>query len=149
LKLTLDTNVLVYATDPRSGDRHVLAKALIGRVSTASTILTMQALGEFFNVMTRKVRVPAAAARTTIAAWRRLFDVTTADEAAYDLAFAACEQHSLSFWDALLWATAMRAGCTTILTEDFQDGRSLGGVTFLNPFDPRNARRLDRVLPKL
>lgn len=147
--LTFDTNVLIYAADPESGDRHRTAKALIERVSRERSVLTMQALGEFYSAMTRKIRVPARTARAMTSAWRHLFDVVTADEAAYDLAFDSCERHSLSFWDALLWATSVRAGCTTILTEDFQDGRSLGGVTFLNPFDPKNARRLDRVLPAL
>jgi predicted nucleic acid-binding protein len=44
------------------------------------------------------------------------------------------QQHGLQFWDAMLWATARRAGCSLIATEDFQDGRTLGGVTFRNPF---------------
>jgi predicted nucleic acid-binding protein len=43
-------------------------------------------------------------------------------------------QHKLQFWDAVLWATARRAGCTTLFSEDMQDGRSLGGVTIRNPF---------------
>jgi predicted nucleic acid-binding protein len=34
----------------------------------------------------------------------------------------------------MLWATARRAGCRLIVTEDFQDGRELGGVRFVNPF---------------
>jgi predicted nucleic acid-binding protein len=39
----------------------------------------------------------------------------------------------------MLWATLDQAGCRTLLTEDFQDGRTLGGVTFLNPFELANS----------
>ncbi len=49
----------------------------------------------------------------------------------------------------MLWATARRAGCRLLLSEDFQDGRDLGGVLFLNPFDPANRRLLDLALPEL
>lgn len=34
----------------------------------------------------------------------------------------------------MLWATARRAGCRLLLSEDLQDGRFLGGVLFRNPF---------------
>ena len=78
-----------------------------------------------------------------------MFPIVSADENTLNAALAAALDHSISFWDAMLWATARQAGCDCILSEDFQDGRSLGGVTFLNPFEPRNAPRLDRVLPKL
>jgi predicted nucleic acid-binding protein len=46
----------------------------------------------------------------------------------------AVEQHSLSFWDAMLWAVVKQAGGTLLLSEDLQDGRELEGVRFRNPF---------------
>ena len=42
--------------------------------------------------------------------------------------------HRISFWDALLVQTARRAGCTTLLTEDLQDGRRFDGIVVRNPF---------------
>ncbi len=42
--------------------------------------------------------------------------------------------HGWPFWDAMIWATAKRAGCRLLLSEDGQDGRTLGGVTIVNPF---------------
>ena len=56
------------------------------------------------------------------------------------------ESHRISFWDAMLWATARRAGCGAILTEDFQDGRLLGGVRFINPFVDENEARVAALL---
>jgi predicted nucleic acid-binding protein len=71
-----------------------------------------------------------------------------ADLRAFDGALAATRQHRLPFWDAMLWATVQQAGCRLLLSEDFRDGRSLGAVTFVNPFEPSNAKLLARALPR-
>ncbi len=42
--------------------------------------------------------------------------------------------HQLQFWDALLITTAIRAGCSLLLSEDGQHGRTFGGLTIVNPF---------------
>lgn len=34
----------------------------------------------------------------------------------------------------MMWATAKRAGCRILVSKDGQDGRTLGGVTIVNPF---------------
>jgi predicted nucleic acid-binding protein len=49
----------------------------------------------------------------------------------------------------MFWATVQQAGCQLLVSEDFQDGRRLGQVTFLNPFAPTNQALLDRALPPL
>ena len=41
--------------------------------------------------------------------------------------------YSLSYFDAQLWATARLNQVPLLLSEDFQDGRLLEGVRFLNP----------------
>jgi predicted nucleic acid-binding protein len=48
----------------------------------------------------------------------------------------------------MLWATVQQAGCRVLLSEDFQDGRKLGKVKFLNPFEPGNQPLVERVLPR-
>jgi len=145
----LDTNVLVYTANTKDLARHTIAMEVDYRAGAADSVLTLQSLAEFVRVMTGKVGMTHADVRRYIDAWRRVFRVKAADERAFGDALEAMAEHSIPIFDALLWATARRAGCTTIPTEDFQDGRGLGGVTFLNPFDPKNARRLDRILPKL
>jgi predicted nucleic acid-binding protein len=44
------------------------------------------------------------------------------------------EHHSFSFWDAMIVEAALLSGATTLLSEDLQDGRSIGELTFRNPF---------------
>ena len=72
--------------------------------------------------------------------------MTAADDSALIDAIDAVERHRFSFWDAMLWAAARRAGCSAILSEDMQHGQRLGGVVFLNPFAADAATRLAPLL---
>jgi predicted nucleic acid-binding protein len=60
--------------------------------------------------------------------------IVAADEACLVDALDAVADHDWSFWNAMIWATAKRAGCRLLISEDGQDGRTLGGVTIVNPF---------------
>jgi predicted nucleic acid-binding protein len=77
---------------------------------------------------------------------RVVLSVHAADERDFDRATSG-DRHGLSFWDAMLWATADRVGVRYLLTEDFRDGRTLGGVTFVDPFRGENERLLAEILP--
>ena len=145
-RFSLDTNVLVYAVDRDAGERHDWSRALLGRAARRDCVLTVQALAEFFHVTTRKNLLPIARARAFVRDWLDVFQVVSADTAALVDAMDAVEEHRLSFWDAMLWATALHAGCSAILSEDLQDGRRLSGVEIINPFNVDAARRLEPLL---
>ena len=40
----------------------------------------------------------------------------------------------LSFWDSLISASAKACGCTTVYSEDLNDGQTINGVKVVNPF---------------
>ena len=49
------------------------------------------------------------------------------------LEIAACTRYQ--FYDALIIAAALEGGCTTLFSEDLQDGQVInGGLTIRNPF---------------
>jgi predicted nucleic acid-binding protein len=147
--ISFDTNILVYATASVSDDRANRARDLLARAMRAATsILLLQTLAEFSNVAIRKSRTPAKDIRATIEAWRAVLPIQAADESDLLLALEAVRAHRLAFWDALLWASAQRAGVRHILTEDFQDGFALQDVTFINPFKPENKPIIDELLPR-
>ena len=56
----------------------------------------------------------------------------TADTHASALGLA--RDHGLSFYDALIVAAAIEAGCDTLYSEDLQHGRTIGGLAIVNPF---------------
>ncbi|MEW6487487.1 MAG: PIN domain-containing protein [Thermodesulfobacteriota bacterium] len=133
-RITLDTNVLVYAVDRDAGERHERAAALVDEAVDLDCVLTLQALSEFFSAVTRKGKMPFPEAAAQVRDWQILFPTATPKPTTLGQAISAVANHSIAFWDALLWAAAKDAGVTLLFSEDFQHGRELGGVRFCNPF---------------
>lgn len=146
--ISFDSNILVYAADNAAGERHHRAADLIARsIRHGSCVQTLQSLGEFFSVVTRKAGIAPDSAAAFVEGWQSV--VLVEASTAVDLAEAmwAVREHRLTFWDAMLWATARRIGVRVLISENFQDGRMLNGVRFLDPFALRNSALIDRILP--
>jgi predicted nucleic acid-binding protein len=133
-RFTLDTNLLVYAVDSGAGGRHEAAAEIIPRAAGLGCILTLQAISEFFAVVSRKGMMPKDEAAAQAADWLSIFPCATGSASAVRTALADAVAGRVSYWDALLVATAAEAGCRVILTEDLADGTTLGGVAIHNPF---------------
>jgi predicted nucleic acid-binding protein len=147
LSVAFDTNVLVYAVDRSEGGRHLTASLLIERaLRKRRGVLILQTLAEFYAVTTGKLKGRPEDALRFLDRLRAVLAVHAVDQRDFDRATRG-DRHGLSFWDALLWATADRIGVRYLLTEDYQDGRTLGGVTFVDPFKADNERLLAEILP--
>ncbi len=131
---TLDTNILVYSIDIAAGTRHDTAKEVVRRAASASCCLTLQAISEFFAVVTREGVMRPAEAALVVEAMIDLFRTAAPSSGAVRTALATAAVGRASYWDALLVITAAEAGCSAILTEDLADGTTLAGVRVINPF---------------
>ena len=49
-------------------------------------------------------------------------------------AVSLAREHGVAFYDALIVAAAVEAGCDTLFSEDMQHGRKLGSLIIVNPF---------------
>ena len=145
-RFSLDANILVYAVDRDPGERHVRSGELMARAARRDCVLTVQALAEFFHATTHKQRFEPSLAGAFVRDWLDVFDVISADETALIDAIDAVHEHGLSFWDAMIWATARQAGCSAVLSEDMQDGRRLGGVEFVDPLAAEVVSRVADLL---
>lgn len=109
-------------------------------------IMTAQALAEFLAVIRRKYPEHFAAALEQARRWAVMFPpvATTPDHvlAGADLAI----RHKLQLWDSIIWQAAASKQAAYFLSEDLQDGLSIGGMTVLNPFNADNAAALKAVL---
>src|ERR1700674_5024810 len=134
-KTFVDTNVLIYAHDIDAGPKHEIAKSVIRELwGERAGLLSTQVLQEFYVNVTRKIASPLSkvSARAVIYSYRSwcietpLADVSTAlqDE----------DESQIGFWDALVLASAARAGATRILSEDLNAGQMVLGVRIENPF---------------
>jgi predicted nucleic acid-binding protein len=132
----IDTNVLVYAYDADAGDKHSKAQALVRDCWESETgAISTQVLQEFYVTVTRKLpktitKQDARVVMQTYEAWP-VYCPSTADIIA---ASELEQQHSLSFWDALIIIAAQKSGASTLISEDLQDGRQIGSLTIVNPF---------------
>ena len=129
-RVFLDTNVLLYAfvsTDPRQG--RALELLLTGGV------VSVQVLNEFVSAARSKLKMDAAELDRSLEVVRSLcpsvLDSTVAD---HEAAFGLSRDGGLHIYDATIIASAGRAGCETLWTEDMQDGRVIDGLTIRNPF---------------
>ena len=126
----LDTNIVVYAftlNDPRTSK----AEALLA----AGGVISVQVLNEFVNVSRRKQGRGWDEIDDALGVLKTLLDpplplTMEVHEAAVGLA----RNNGLSIYDSLIVATALRAGCSVLYSEDMHHGRTIERLTIRNPF---------------
>jgi predicted nucleic acid-binding protein len=137
-KTFVDTHVLVYAHNADASSKHERAKLRIADLwSQGAGVVSLQVLEELYVNLTRKVSVPLAkaTAREVVRAYARWLG--DAPDAALIIRAAEIEElHHLSFRDALIVASANKAGARVLLSEDLHDGQVIEGVRVENPFRP-------------
>lgn len=146
MRIALDTNILVYAEGVNDNVRRDAVLAIMRRLSGRSLCVPMQALGEFYNVLTRKARWTRSTARDAVIAAQDNLTAIEASSTTLTAAMDLCVDHEFSIWDALILATAADAGCRLLLSEDMQDGFVWRGLTIVNPFSAKRNPLLEAAL---
>ncbi len=132
----VDTNVFIYARDPRDAAKQARAEDWIGRLwRDGSGRTSTQVLSEYYFNITRKLMPRIAPEEAwddtrTLLAW----DPQPVDAALLARAREIEQRWRLSWWDSMVVAAAQVQGCALLLTEDLQDGAEYGGVTVRSPF---------------
>jgi predicted nucleic acid-binding protein len=132
----VDTDVLIYAHDRSAGEKHCRARDLIRDLwQSGQGCLSVQVLQEFYLNVTQKVARPLASEEAgqiiaDLAAWQ------VHRPGAEDIldAIRLQERYRISFWDAMIVASAAQMGCQTIWSEDLNSGQTYDQVAVLNPF---------------
>ena len=133
-RYTLDANILFYALDEQASGKHEIAASLLKASVLLDCILTVQTLGETYNAIMKRRPDLAMEAKSLLRRTVEFNKVVGADANDFMEALRVREKRQVQFWDAMLWATARRHRCTTILTEDVHDRPVSEGVRYLNPF---------------
>ena len=135
-RVFLDTNILVYAYDRHDPRKQGAAQSLLfDGLENESAVLSVQVLGEFFNVVTRQIKQPmtSAEAKEAIELFSNLL-IQEIDLAMVERAIDTHKIYRISYWDALIVSAAERAGCKRILSEDLNDGQLYQCIPISNPF---------------
>jgi predicted nucleic acid-binding protein len=133
----LDTNIFVYSFDRGSPAKAQRSAQLIRQaVATRKGIVSYQVVQEFFNVALRRFAQPMATpeAEQYLAAVFRPLLVVQSSQALYSEALRLVGKNRLSWYDSLIVAAAIEAGCAVLYSEDLQAGRQFGDLQIENPF---------------
>lgn len=135
----VDTNVLAYAYDPTDHAKQERARDLLTRLERARTgAVSLQVLGEFFQVVTHKIPEPLTAeqAERSVRRYARSWAVFRPAIVTVFEAIRGFASHQLPYYEGLVWATARLNDVPRVLSEDFTDGQVIEGVRFVDPFTP-------------
>ena len=133
-KVFLDTNFLVYLQNHQEPQRQEHCRSQLTAWSArAGIVISTQVVQEFFIVMTKKMGADPVQVKNVIQLFRQ-FEIVLIDPDTITHAIDISVVNQLSFWDALIVSSAIKANCTTVLTEDLNSGQVIGGVRITNPF---------------
>lgn len=124
-----DTNIFLYSTsdDTTKADRvHDLLETG-GKIS-------VQVLNEAVSVLRRKNKLEWDAIGVILEGLKAACEVESITEQTHTLALSIAERFGYHIYDASILAAAKLAGCTTVWSEDMQDGQVVEGVRIRNPF---------------
>lgn len=132
-----DSNVLVYLFDRSDEQKRSRAEELVHRgIASGDGCISFQVVQETLNVVTRKLDPPATGEQAA-----RFLDQVLAplwrggpSLALYRRTLELGSRFRLSFYDSMIVAAALEAGCERLWSEDLQDGMRIDGLTITDPF---------------
>lgn len=137
----IDTNVFVYHLDASDPRKHALAGDIVRQaLRTQDACISYQVVQECLNVVTSKARVPLTPEQAQAyldAILAPLMQVGASTEL-YHRALGIRARWRYGFYDSLVIAAALAAGCTRLLSEDLQHGQRIEALTIIDPFWQNN-----------
>ena len=133
----IDSNVFVYLFDETDERKRGTAERIVeSALQTNNVSISFQVVQETLNVVTRKLPTPMTAEgakrfmeRVLTPLWR-----VSPSSALYHRALDVQSRYRYGFYDSLIVAAALDAGCSRLYSEDLQDGQRIEGLTIENPF---------------
>lgn len=126
----VDSNILLYTLDNSSEKQRVAFALWRGGV-----VMSTQVVMEFTNVCLKKLKFSRQNAFENAMNLMTGAIVNPITEKSVRLAFEVASKYGFSHWDSLIVASAIEANCSTLYTEDMQNGQLINGkVRIVNPF---------------
>ena len=133
----IDTNVFVYQLERLDTRKAEIAEHLIRHgIASGTACISSQVVQECLNTAIRKAEIrltrtemerylqsvlaPLLRVQPSLRLYRSSLDIQS--------------HYHLSFYDSLIIAAALEAGCKTLYSEDLTHAQQIEGVTIVNPF---------------
>jgi len=133
----IDTNVFVYLFDRRADAKREIADSVVTRaLIEGNAHVSHQVVQETLHVITSKITSPVSPddAWTFFQQFMAPMWKLSPTPDLYRHGLAIQARYGFSFYDSLIVAAALDAGCSQLLSEDFQHGQRIEGLTVHNPF---------------
>jgi predicted nucleic acid-binding protein len=133
----IDTNLFIYQLEASEERKAATADRIIRRgIETRNACISFQVIQECLNTVLRKAEIPLTTDET-----RQYFDNVlaplyrvSASLSLYRRALDLQTRYRYGFYDSLIIAAALDAGCTLLYSENLQDGQRIEGLTIENPY---------------
>jgi predicted nucleic acid-binding protein len=135
----IDSNIFVYLFDETDKHKRGAAAGIVeSGLQTNSASISFQMVQETLNVLTRKLATPMTvegAKRFLENILMPLWRVFSPSSALYHQALDVQARYRYSFYDSLIIAAALDAGCDRLYGEEMQSGQRTEGLKIKNPFE--------------
>ncbi|MGH3088186.1 MAG: PIN domain-containing protein [Rubrobacteraceae bacterium] len=132
----LDTNLLIYTLDPREPVKRPRAGRVVEHlIRRGNAALPAQTLSEFSHVCLRKLQPPLSPETVEREVERLIltFPVIPLTAQVALEALRGVRVHRMPYYDAQIWAFARLGQVPVVLSEDFNPGATIEGISFLDP----------------
>jgi predicted nucleic acid-binding protein len=131
-KIFVDTNILVYAFSKSKDGKQ---KKAIDLLDNAHLTISTQVIREFINVGINKHGQPLNEIMGDVTNIASVADIVNEDMETIEKAVEVHNKYQYRFYDCLILAAALKAGCDILLSEDMQNGQVIEGtLKIVNPF---------------
>ena len=133
----VDTNIFIYAFDESEPVKMTIARDYLKKLAELGNGCTSTQVLSEFAVNARRKCTPALSTDEILVQLGRIKEFVSVlyiEQKHVEMAVVASNKHSLSFWDALIWAVAKDNNVPCIVSEDGPSGAKVDGVLFQNPF---------------
>lgn len=134
----LDTNLFIYQLEALDERKFETADRIIHQgIETNNACISFQVVQECLNTALRKAEVLLSTdeMRTYMENVLAPLFLVPASISLYHQALGIQARYRYGFYDSLIIASALDAGCTRLYSEDLRHGQQIEGLTIENPFE--------------
>lgn len=130
-KITLDSNILIYAFANNNDFRKSIAIDIIAKCN----IISLQAVNETSYILLKKFKLPEEQLEKVIQFLKDQFIISSLTTNILDQTIKLHKKYNFSFWDSMMIAAALENHCSIIYTEDLSHGQLIENrLQIVNPF---------------
>lgn len=136
-KVFIDTNLWIYRflSSRSEADKSKREKVELLFLNNAALTISTQVLCEVSNVLLKKYGFEVSKVTEHIKHILQIAEVHMHDEDTIFKALSIVRKYGFNFYDAVIVASSLEAGCVVLYSEDMQNGQVIEGkLKIINPF---------------